>query len=161
VGLNGMTKDEKMSEIGTLTVNEIEFRVEKLEGQELIQFFKDHGSHYDLCRKGKRETKKKERQSMHNLGGISFRNGKKVQTYLKAVQNQTRNGAEVEAKYFRVLVDVLKLHPNWPAKFSAYEIKGFAVDKHPEYPETRCFFLVKADGEKEDFSLNKCLGNLK
>jgi hypothetical protein len=98
---------------------------------------------------------------MLNLGGIEFRNSKKVLTYLKAVQTQTSNGAEVESKYIRVLTDVLKHHPNWASKFSTYEIKGFAVDKHPEFPETRCFFVIKTDDTREDFSLNKCLGNIK
>jgi len=36
----------------------------------------------------------------------------------------------------------------------------FTVDIHPEFKDTRCFFAVKADGSREDFSAVKCLANL-
>lgn len=36
----------------------------------------------------------------------------------------------------------------------------FTVDIHPEYKDTRCFFAIKTDGSKEDFSAVKCLTNL-
>lgn len=40
------------------------------------------------------------------------------------------------------------------------ELDHFTVDVHPEYKDTRCFFVVKADGTKEDFSAVKCISNL-
>jgi len=33
----------------------------------------------------------------------------------------------------------------------------FEVHPHPEFNKTRCFFVVKADGSKEDFSVSKCI----
>jgi len=36
----------------------------------------------------------------------------------------------------------------------------FEVGCHPEFTKTRCFFTVKADGTKEDFSVSKCIANL-
>lgn len=36
----------------------------------------------------------------------------------------------------------------------------FEVGEHPDYAKTRCFFAVKKDGAKEDFSISKCILNL-
>jgi len=63
LGINGMTRDELLVDIGELTANGITFRVEKLAGDDLTDFFKKHGSHFDLCRKGKRETVREARHS--------------------------------------------------------------------------------------------------
>ena len=38
--------------------------------------------------------------------------------------------------------------------------KGFEVGEHPDHPKTRCFFVSKGDGQKEDFSITKCIANL-
>lgn len=39
-------------------------------------------------------------------------------------------------------------------------LKDFTVGLHPEFKQTRCFFVIKEDGSKEDFSFHKCLTNL-
>ena len=40
-------------------------------------------------------------------------------------------------------------------KLKDYE--NFEVGPHPEYPKTRCFFVARKDGSKEDFSVSKCI----
>ena len=43
------------------------------------------------------------------------------------------------------------------------KLKGavdFTVSLHPEFKQTRCFFVIKEDGTKEDFSFHKCLSKL-
>ena len=161
IGINGMTKDELLVDIGELTAAGTAFRLEKLQGDGLTDFFKKHGSHFDLCRKGKKETVKQARHAQHTLGGKSFKNSKKILSYLKSIQNATTNGSEVEPKHVPLLLDLLKLHPNWGSKYCEEDTKSFLVDKHPEYSETRCFFVIRQNGEREDFSMHKCLGKLK
>jgi len=51
--------------------------------------------------------------------------------------------------------EIIKFHAR-----SADKLKNFAsfqVGPHPEYNQTRCFFVVKTEGEKEDFSVSKCI----
>jgi DNA-directed RNA polymerase V subunit 1 len=36
-------------------------------------------------------------------------------------------------------------------------LSHFTVGVHPTYTETRCFFLVKKDQTKQDFSIQKCI----
>lgn len=53
---------------------------------------------------------------------------------------------------------LLALHEKGETKLA--ELDHFTVDIHPEYKDTRCFFVVKADGTKEDFSAVKCINKL-
>jgi len=36
----------------------------------------------------------------------------------------------------------------------------FTTGIHPVYSMTRCFFVVKSDGTKEDFSAAKCINSM-
>lgn len=38
--------------------------------------------------------------------------------------------------------------------------KNFIVDVNPNYPDTRCLYVVREDGTKEDFSVLKCISNI-
>lgn len=56
------------------------------------------------------------------------------------------------------LLELLKHHDKAEEKLK--DVKDFTVGLHPEYKQTRCFFVVKNDGSKEDFSFHKCLNRL-
>jgi len=36
-------------------------------------------------------------------------------------------------------------------------LKHFVVDVHPQYVDTRCLWVVRQDGTREDFSVVKCI----
>jgi len=55
------------------------------------------------------------------------------------------------------LKELLKHHSNAEKLTDA---ESFTVGLHPDYSDTRCFFVVKKDGLKEDFSFHKCLNNM-
>ena len=53
-------KDDKEGEIkfkDKFMFNDVEFEVKKCEGDDLINFFKDHGNHYQMCVKSKKNKK--------------------------------------------------------------------------------------------------------
>ncbi len=54
--------------------------------------------------------------------------------------------------------ELLKFHDKGEAK--AANFGHFEVGEHPDYAKTRCFFVVRKDGTKEDFSISKCILNL-
>ncbi len=58
-----------------------------------------------------------------------------------------------------MVLELLKYHDKYEAK--SKDLKGFTTGPHPEYKNTRCFFAVKEDGSKEDFSSTKCFENIK
>lgn len=89
------------------------------------------------------------------MGGKNFRSAAKLRTYLRTLLSATAEDQEVDPQYHGVLLDVLKLHPNYQTKYQGFQ--SFSVGRHPTHPETRCFFVVREDGTKEDFSIAKCL----
>jgi Protein of unknown function (DUF3223) len=54
--------------------------------------------------------------------------------------------------------DLLSFHEKGDAKLGDFD--HFEVGEHPQFAKTRCFFVVRKDGSKEDFSINKCLTGL-
>ena len=54
--------------------------------------------------------------------------------------------------------EIIKFHARSGDKLK--DFASFQVGPHPEYNKTRCFFVVKTDGTKEDFSVSKCIMNL-
>ena len=54
--------------------------------------------------------------------------------------------------------EILKFHDKAEAKMKSFD--HFEVGAHPEFTKTRCFFIVKKNGTKEDFSVSKCISNL-
>lgn len=54
--------------------------------------------------------------------------------------------------------EIIKCHDKGDAKMK--EFSHFEVGVHPDYEKTRCFFVCKKNGDKEDFSVTKCIANL-
>ncbi|XP_052189577.1 DNA-directed RNA polymerase V subunit 1 isoform X2 [Diospyros lotus] len=57
-----------------------------------------------------------------------------------------------------VLDNVFTHHPDKSTKMGA-GIDYVMVTKHSSFQDSRCFYIVKTDGHKEDFSYRKCLEN--
>ena len=50
---------------------------------------------------------------------------------------------------------IISHHERADAKLNDFD--HFEVDRHPKFPDTRCFFVARKSGEKEDFSMSKCI----
>ncbi|XVF00255.1 hypothetical protein REPUB_Repub03eG0269300 [Reevesia pubescens] len=57
-----------------------------------------------------------------------------------------------------ILDNVFTHHPDKAVKMGA-GIDYVMVNKHSNFPDSRCFFVVTTDGHKQDFSYRKCLDN--
>lgn len=55
-----------------------------------------------------------------------------------------------------VVDNVLRYHPEKGTQMG----NAIKIDSHPDYPKTRCMFLMRSDGEWEAFSYHKCLQEL-
>ena len=54
--------------------------------------------------------------------------------------------------------EIIKFHSKADEKMKDFD--HFVVGEHPDHEKTRCFFVVRKNGEKEDFSIAKCTQNL-
>ena len=72
--------------------------------------------------------------------------------------NNMKDGVKLSDTDTDFMKEILKFHSKAEAK--SKDMESFEVGPHPDFPKTRCFFVVKKDGSKEDFSVSKCIGNL-
>lgn len=72
--------------------------------------------------------------------------------------NLKKNGEKIAANDESFIKELLDLHDKGAEKLKDFD--HFEVNEHPDYAKTRCFFVVRKDGTKEDFSVSKCVLNL-
>lgn len=82
----------------------------------------------------------------------------KVKSKSRAILNNMKDGEKLNEADSDFMKEILKFHAKADEK--SKDLDSFVVGPHPDYPKTRCFFAVKKDGSKEDFSVSKCIGNL-
>jgi len=150
------------------------FSFTRTEGEELKEFHQRQGGHYQFCiapklrlakkqnRKAAQEKKqdeqvKKQKQSF-TIAGVYYMDINKVKSKSRAILNMKKEGEKLDEQEEAFLSEILKFHSNYDEK--SKEFDHFMVDFHPEYTKTRCFFIVRKDGSKEDFSVSKCIHNL-
>lgn len=79
----------------------------------------------------------------------------KVKSKSRAILNIKKDGETLEQADADFMTEILKFHDRSAEKMSDFD--HFEVGPHPEFIKTRCFFVVKKDGSKEDFSVSKCI----
>ncbi|XRB21070.1 hypothetical protein RI054_26g109190 [Pseudoscourfieldia marina] len=94
------------------------------------------------------------------LGPMKFDFSDDAVTYFSKLLNaQTprQNINEYERMVLQALIE--NGHPSYQEKAGESGVKHFLVDNHPEHP-SKCFWLVRPDGSREDFSYRKCVLSL-
>lgn len=82
----------------------------------------------------------------------------KVKSKSRAILNIKRDGEKLDAPDEEFMKEILRHHAKCDAKMADFD--HFEVGPHPEFVKTRCFFVVRKDETKEDFSVSKCIQNL-
>ena len=78
----------------------------------------------------------------------------KARTILQLKKDEERLAGNDE-EFIKMLI---KQHEKHGLKMKNFD--HFEVGIHPDFEKTRCFFVVRKDGSKEDFSISKCIANL-
>ena len=66
-----------------------------------------------------------------------------------------KDGERLEGNDEMFVKEIISFHDRTDAKMANYS--HFEVGTHPQFEKTRCFFVAKKDGTKEDFSITKCI----
>ena len=69
-----------------------------------------------------------------------------------------KDGEKLSGNDEEFIKELLKFHDKSEAKMRDFQ--HFEAGEHPNYEKTRCFFVSRPDGTKEDFSISKCIMNL-
>jgi len=99
----------------------------------------------------------KEKQS-YTIAGIYYMDINKVKSKSRAILNIKKDGEKLDGADQEFMKEIIKFHDRYEEKNKDFE--SFEVGPHPTFEKTRCFFVKKTDGTKEDFSVSKCIRNL-
>lgn len=100
---------------------------------------------------------KKRQKREYTINGVVYEGIDKVKAKARAILNARKDNDTLNAKETEFIKELLSHHEKKDSKLK--DFASFTVGPHPEHKETRCFFIVKANGDKEDFSIAKCLSN--
>lgn len=106
----------------------------------------------------KREERAKRQKQSFTIAGIYYTDINKVKSKSRAILNIVKDGDKLDKPDADFMSEILKFHDRHDEKVKNFA--HFEVGCHPEFTKTRCFFVVKKDGSKEDFSVSKCINNL-
>ena len=73
----------------------------------------------------------------------------------RAILNLKKDGERLEGNDEAFVKEIISFHSKSEAKMS--DFSHFEVGTHPNFDKTRCFFVVRKDDTKEDFSITKCI----
>ena len=106
----------------------------------------------------KREERAKRQKQSFTIAGIYYTDINKVKSKSRAILNIKKDGEKLDKPDEDFMNEILKFHDRYQDKVANFS--HFEVGCHPEFTKTRCFFAVKKGGQKEDFSVSKCINNL-
>ena len=147
-------------------MNEKKFNFHACEGDELKAFWDGHGIHYskivERAKNGVKPLVKKQEQKVHQnieFAGDKYKDTNQLKSVFHNILMTTSNNVQIKEPHHNMLKELLKYHDRGEEKVG--DLDHFTVDIHPEFKETRCFFIIRKDGSKEDFSAKKCIANIK
>ena len=97
----------------------------------------------------------KRAKNSYEIAGQFYLDINKVKSKSRAILNIAKDGEKILGHDSDFLKELLELHEKKEQKMKDFD--HFEVGIHPMYEKTRCFFVVRKDGSKEDFSVTKCI----
>jgi len=114
----------------------------------------------------KEKTKKKGKTNQRNftylknevkIGDESFTDIAKIKARSRRVLSTTKDWEKIQSPDDLFILDLLKHHKNHESKTNNID---YITAGKSEHDYSRCFFVMKKDGSKEDFSIEKCINEL-
>lgn len=168
-----MSQLEELVTLKDQPIGEKKFSFEKTSGEDLKDFWQRQGGHFNFCTAPKQRLAKKQNKAVqdkkkeenlkrqkrsYNIAGVYYMDINKVKSKSRAILNIVKDGEKLGEEDEAFVKELLKFHDKADAKLNNFS--HFEVNFHPEFNKTRCFFVVRTDGSKEDFSVSKCISSL-
>jgi hypothetical protein len=107
---------------------------------------------------GGKDGPNKRAKLSYEIAGVYYSDISKVKSKARAILNLKKDGEKLTGNDEEFMKELLKFHEKSDEKMKDFD--HFEAGEHPNYEKTRCFFNVKKDGSKVDFSVSKCILNL-
>jgi len=89
------------------------------------------------------------------LGDETFTDLTKIKARARKILSSHKDGDKIQKPDHDFILDILKYHKNFEGKTN--DLDHFTTGKPDEHDYSRCFFIVRSNGDKEDFSIHKCI----
>ena len=94
-----------------------------------------------------------------SIGPRPFPSMSAAERFVSAILNRYRLGERITGEDEEVVRDLFLMHPEHASKLDGQAISHFEVADQPEqHKATRSFVVVRVDGGRDDFSLQRALG---
>jgi len=105
-----------------------------------------------------KQEKVKRAKTSYEIAGVYYLDINKVKSKSRAILNLKKDGEKLEGNDIEFVKEIVSQHERADEKMKDFD--HFCIDTHPKFDKTRCFFVVRKDGTKEDFSITRCIMNL-
>lgn len=92
------------------------------------------------------------------ISGKRFKSLQEIKSIFAKILKSYKPEEIVKEEDEELLKGLLQYHTKAQEKLQNF--KCFEVNFHEQYKETKCFFIVKESGDKEDFSYVQCIKNI-
>jgi hypothetical protein len=109
-------------------------------------------------RQKNQKQKLEKSKAQYEIAGVIYADINKVKSKARAILNLKKDGEKLTGNDEEFMKQLIKQHEKHALKMKNFV--SFEVGEHPDHEKTRCFFVVRKDESKEDFSVSKCIKNL-
>lgn len=155
-------KENELQFTNEFECDNVKFKVCKCEGENLINFWKNHGTHFEMCTKKAKNDKNKKGKKKQTyfekpieIGGDKYSDVSLIKANARKILSNHKDNDKIEGKDYDFVMDVLKYHHNYEDKVK--DLDYITTGKPDKFSNSRCYFIVKKNGEKIDFSIQKCI----
>ena len=185
INLQKEQKYDDVKFISKFSIENLDFSVERCEGDELGKFWKDVGPHYEYYMKRKEKLNKlklnkdqrqkelmatevgRDREHLHQGSGIKIKLGNKeyydsdIDLIRKDANNILRkysNNEKIEGEDKEFIMDLLKYHSKYEE--ITRNLDFITVDINERFKFLKSFYIVEKNGGRIKFSSKSCVQNI-
>lgn len=94
-----------------------------------------------------------------SIGHRPFLSKAAAERFVSKILNRLSLGERITGEDEEVVRDLFYMHPDWKQKLHGHGISHFEVAEQLEqHKVSRSFIVVRTDGHRDDFSLQRALG---
>ena len=90
------------------------------------------------------------------IAGRPFTDRDALEAHILIVEENCKDGVMVGPEDSFFLFHLATFHPNFLEKMTA-PVVGFKYGPHPEFQQSKSFFIIRADGTEESLNAKKCI----
>ena len=160
---NKGNEEDEIDFVKEFDLNDIKFQVSITKGDELEQFYKEYGTHLEMCVNKDKNLKinKKNKTKLSNpvtLGNSLFVDICHIKGRVRKIMSSNPDMNPLDKEDFEFIKDLLEYHQDKDILLDGME--SIASGKIDPHSYSKGFFALGQNGKKDLFFVNKCIERL-